>query len=137
MQSCVEGCMKHKIDMEVEATTLNNIRKHNEEDLQSQGCVSHWLQLVWETEVMPKDWVNFVFDNGFGSVHNQDSSHLMNKLKFEKLILRCSNNDVPMSWDLLDETSSHMVEEVVEDKDQGPSKELVIWMVSSSHQRTN
>ena len=30
---------------------------------------------------------------------------------------------MPLSWDLLDETGSRVVEEVVEDKDQGPSKE--------------
>ena len=28
-----------------------------------------------------------------------------------------------MSWDLLDETSNHVVEQVVKDEDQGPSKE--------------
>jgi hypothetical protein len=47
----------------------------------------------------------------------------MNKSKFERFMLQLLNNDVSMSWDLLDETGSHIVEEVVEDEDQGPSKE--------------
>ena len=48
----------------------------------------------------------------------------MNESKFERFILNCTNNDVPFSWDLLDETSRQIVEQIVEDKDQGPSK---VW----------
>ena len=53
--------------------------------------------------------------------------------------MQCLNNDVQMSWGLLDEISSHIVEEVVEDKDQGPSKEWrpYVRVRVSSHQRTN
>ena len=74
-------------------------------------------------KVMPQDLANSVFGDEFACVHNQDSSNFMNESKVERLILQFSNNDVPMSWDLLDETGSHIVEEAVEDEDQGPSKE--------------
>ena len=47
----------------------------------------------------------------------------MNEAKFERFILKRTNDTVPFSWDLLDETSSHVVAQIVEDKDQGPSKE--------------
>ena len=59
-----------EFDMAVEATTLNKIDKPNEEDLRYQGCVSHWLQFVWETEVMPKDLANSVFGDEFTCVQN-------------------------------------------------------------------
>ena len=47
----------------------------------------------------------------------------MNKSKFKRFILKRNNNDVPFSWDLLDETGRQIVMEVVEDEDQGQSKE--------------
>ena len=72
---------------------------------------------------MQQDLVKSVLGNEFACVHNQDSSDFMNKSKFERFMLQRSNNDVSMSWDLLDETGSHIVEENVEDEDQGPSKE--------------
>ena len=47
----------------------------------------------------------------------------MNESKFERFILSYTNNDVPFSWDLLDETGRQVVEQIVEDEDQGPTKE--------------
>ena len=43
----------------------------------------------------------------------------MNESKFERFILKRTNNDVPFSWDLLDETGR----QIVKDEDQGPSKQ--------------
>jgi hypothetical protein len=109
-------------DIEVDTTIIGNYNKHDEQDSQSQGFVSHWLQLVCETEVTQQDLVKSVLGNELACVHNRDSNNFMNETKFDRFILQCSNNDVPMSWDSLDETGSCIVEEVVEDKDQGPSK---------------
>ena len=47
----------------------------------------------------------------------------MNESKFERFILKRTNNDVPFSWDLLDETGRQVVEQIVKDEDQVPSKE--------------
>ncbi len=59
----------------------------------------------------------------FACVHNHDSSDFMNKDKFLWDILRQTNSMEPYEWDLLDETGSNIIEHVVEDEDQGPSKE--------------
>jgi len=47
----------------------------------------------------------------------------MNESKFELFILKHKNDDVPFSWGHLDETGRQIVMEIIEDKDQGPSKE--------------
>ncbi len=47
----------------------------------------------------------------------------MNESKFERFILKHTNNDVPFFWDLLDETGRQVVGQIVEDEDQGPLKE--------------
>ena len=47
----------------------------------------------------------------------------MNDKKFERFILKCSNDSVAFCWDLLDETGSRVVAQFVEDEDQGLSKE--------------
>ena len=36
----------------------------------------------------------------------------MNESKFERFILSYTNNDVPFSWDLLDETGGQVVEQM-------------------------
>ena len=46
----------------------------------------------------------------------------MNESKFERFILSYTNNDVPFSWDLLDETGGQVVEQIVKNEDKGPSK---------------
>lgn len=45
----------------------------------------------------------------------------MNTVKFERFILKCTNDDVCMFWDLLDKTRRKVVEQIVEDENQGPS----------------
>ena len=60
----------------------------------------------------------------FACLHNRDSSDFINESKFGQFILQRTNNDVPFSWDLLDETVRQVVIEIVEDEDQHPSKKL-------------
>ena len=59
----------------------------------------------------------------FACVHNRDGSDFMNQDKFERYILRKTNMSEPYEWDLLDETGSILVEHIVENEDEGPSKE--------------
>ena len=47
----------------------------------------------------------------------------MNESKFERFILKRTNNKNPPRWDLLNETAMAVVDHIVEDEDQGPSKE--------------
>ena len=59
----------------------------------------------------------------FACVHNQDSNVFINDEEFERLILKKTKANEPYCWDLLDETGKHVVENIVEDEDKGPSKE--------------
>ena len=59
----------------------------------------------------------------FASVHNRDNNHFMNLDKFERFILKRANNVNPPHWELLDEMASEVIDRIVEDEDQGPSKE--------------
>ncbi len=61
------------------------------------------------------------YGSEFACLHNRDSSNFMNELKIVRFILKHTNNDVPFSWDLLDETGRQIVMEIVEDKNQVPS----------------
>ena len=56
-------------------------------------------------------------------VHNRDSKDFTNAVKFQQFILKQTNDFRQMSWDLLDETGSHVVVQIIEDEDQGPSKD--------------
>jgi hypothetical protein len=47
----------------------------------------------------------------------------MNESKFQRVILKRINSNKPPHWDLLHETATVVVEHIVEDEDQGPSKE--------------
>ena len=47
----------------------------------------------------------------------------MNEDKFERFILRKTKCSEPFEWDLLDETGTSIVQHIVKDDDQGPSKE--------------
>ena len=85
--------------------------------------ISHWVELACNGEVNAADLVKSCYGNEFACLHNRDSTDFMNESKFERFILKCTNNDVPFSWDLLDETGRHIVMEKVEDKEQGLSKE--------------
>ncbi len=85
--------------------------------------VSRWVELARRGEVTAADLLKSCYGSEFACLHNRDSSDFMNESKFERFILNRKNNDVPFSWDLLDETGRQIVMEVVEDEDQGPSKE--------------
>jgi hypothetical protein len=43
---------------------------------------------------------------------------ILNDKKFERFILKCIKDSVPFFWDLLDETGSLTVAQIVEDEDQ-------------------
>ena len=43
--------------------------------------------------------------------------------KFQQFILWQTNDFIKMSWDLLDETGSHVGVQIIEDEDQGLSEE--------------
>ena len=47
----------------------------------------------------------------------------MNIDKFKRFILKRTNSVDPPRWDLLDEINSTVIDHIVEDEDQGPSKE--------------
>jgi hypothetical protein len=47
----------------------------------------------------------------------------MNATKFERFILKKMKATEPFCWDLLNETGSSIVDQIVEDEEQGPSKE--------------
>jgi hypothetical protein len=59
----------------------------------------------------------------FACVHNRDNNDFMNLDKFERFILKRTNNMNPPHWDLLDETASQVIDHIVEEEDQGPSKQ--------------
>ena len=59
----------------------------------------------------------------FACVHNRNSSDFMNQDKFLWYILHKTNCSEQYEWDLLDETGNTVVEHIIEDEDQGPSKE--------------
>ena len=47
---------------------------------------------------------------------SQQGQHgFMNEAKFERFILKYTNDTVPFSWDLLDETSSRVMAQIVEE----------------------
>ena len=56
-------------------------------------------------------------------MHNRDSSDFMNQEKFERFILKETKCSESYEWDLMDETGNVLVEHIVKDEDQGPSKE--------------
>ena len=85
--------------------------------------VSRWVELARRGEVTAADLLKSCYRSEFACLHNRDSSDFMNESKFERFILKRNNHDVPFSWDLVDETGRQIVMEVVEDEDQGPSKE--------------
>ena len=106
------------ISCEESMSTLHNtFQPHN---------TSLWVELVCNGEVNAADPLKSCYDNEFACLHNRDSTDFMNESKFERFILKRTNNYVPFSWDLIDETGRQVVEQIVEDEDQGPLK---VWMV--------
>jgi hypothetical protein len=63
----------------------------------------------------------------FSCFHNRDSSDFMNQKKFLPYILKKTKDSEPYEWDLLDETGLNVVEHIIENDDQGPSKEWNMW----------
>lgn len=56
-------------------------------------------------------------------IYNLDSLDFMNEETFQLFILNHTNDKDPPQWDVLDETGSQVIEHIIEDEDQGPSKE--------------
>ena len=85
---------------------------------------SKWLQLLGSGLVVaPHHLHNAEIGAEFACVHNRDSKDFMNPDKFLRYILRKTKAQEPYEWDLLDETGNKIVEHIVEDEDQGPTKE--------------
>lgn len=85
---------------------------------------SKWMQLLGTGLVVESHHLcNAESGAEFACVHNRDSSDFMNQDKFLRYILRKTKSSEPYEWDLLDETGNTIVEHIVEDEDQGPSKE--------------
>lgn len=63
----------------------------------------------------------------FSCIHNRDSSDYMNQKKFLPYILKKTKDSEPYEWDLLDETGLNVVEHIIENDEQGPSKEWNMW----------
>ena len=84
---------------------------------------SHWVELVCNGEVNVADLLKSCYGNEFACLHNRDSTDFMNESRFERFILKQNSNDVPLSWVVLDETGRQVVEQIVEDEDQGPLKD--------------
>lgn len=57
------------------------------------------MQLTRKGEVITPVLSNSVKGVEFECIHNYDSTDFMNKNKFERFILKCTNDVVPMSWD--------------------------------------
>ena len=51
----------------------------------------------------------------------------MNQKKFLPYILKKTKDSEPYEWDLLDETGLNVVEHIIENDEQGPSKEWNMW----------
>ena len=100
---------------------------------------SKWLQWPGTGLVVePHHLCNAETGAEFACIHICDSSYFMNKEKFLWYMLRKTKSTEPYEWALLDETGSNIIEHVVEDEDQGPSKEwvdmaginILLWKIS-------
>jgi hypothetical protein len=88
------------------------------------NTLSKWMQLLGTGLVVEVHHLrNAEIGAEFACVHNRDSSDFMNQGKFERFILKKTKSSEPFEWDLMDETGNVLVEHIVEDEDQGPSKE--------------
>ncbi len=92
--------------------------------IRKTNTLSKWMQLLGTGLVVEVHHLrNAEIGAEFACVHNRDSSDFMNQEKFERFILKKTKNSEPFEWDLMDETGNVLVEHIVEDEDQGPSKE--------------
>jgi hypothetical protein len=118
-QTVVEGTKCDNMGIE----EIDSDNDSSEESIATKQNVSHWVELARKGEGTVADLLKSCYGSEFACLHNRDSSDFMNESKFKRFILKRTNDDVPFSWDLLDETGRHIVMEIVEDEDQGPSKE--------------
>jgi hypothetical protein len=97
----------------------------NESDIEdSINNQSRWVQLAMgRKEVQASELLNCSRGTEFACVHNRDSQDFMNESKFQRFILKRTNSKNPPRWDLLHETATVVIDHIVEDEDQGPSKE--------------
>ncbi len=85
---------------------------------------SKWIQLIGTGLVVEAHHLcSAEKGNEFACVHNPDNTDFMNQEKFLRYVLRKTKSSEPYEWDLLDETGTTVVEHIIEDEDQGPSKE--------------
>lgn len=85
---------------------------------------SKWIQILGTGLVAEQHHLCYAEKGAeFACVHNRDGTDFMNQDKFERYILRKTKTSEPYEWDLLDETGSILVEHIVENEDEGPSKE--------------
>ena len=85
---------------------------------------SKWIQLLGTGLVAERHHLcNAEKGSEFACVHNRATTDFMNRDKFLRSILRKTKASEPYKWDLLDETGKTLVEHIMEDEDQGPSKE--------------
>ena len=106
-------------DEEVECET-----SHCPENCDTNLNHSKWMQILGTGLVVKQRHLcNAEKGAEFACVHNRDSTNFMNQDNCERYILRKTKTLEPYEWDLLDETGKIVVEHIVEDKDQGPSKE--------------
>jgi hypothetical protein len=84
---------------------------------------SRWLQLlVFCLVAEVHNMVNTKKGAERACIHNLDSIDFMNEDKFEKFLKKTKATE-PFHWDLLDEMGMKIVEHIVEDEDQSPTKE--------------
>jgi hypothetical protein len=85
---------------------------------------SRWVQLVLGGKTVEAvDLIASSKGAEFACIHNRDSLDFMNIDKFKRFILKRTNSVNPPRWDLFDEINSKVIDHIVEDEDQGPSKE--------------
>ena len=73
----------------------------SKESVPTKQNISRWVELTCKGEVTAADLLKSCYSSEFACLHNRDRTDFMNKSKFEQFILKCTNNDVPFSWDLL------------------------------------
>ena len=85
---------------------------------------SRWLLLMETGLVVEAHHLsNAECGTEFACLHNRDTHDFTNDEKFERFILKKTKATVPYRWDLLDETGTQVIDHIIEDEDQGPSKE--------------
>ena len=123
LEELIAQCDKNEKNNEflddIGAEDLYEYEKEDSIDYQSR-----WVQLARGGKVIEaSDLLASSRGAEFACVHNRDSQDFMNESKFERFILKRTNSNNPPRWDLLNETATTVMDHIVEDEDQGPSKE--------------